>query len=432
MEQPPEEAPEIWEEEEKEEVAEAERAPELNGGPEHALPSSSYTDLSGSSSPPSLLDQLQMGCDGTSCGSLSMECRVCGDKASGFHYGVHACEGCKGFFRRTVRMKLEYEKCERSCKIQKKNRNKCQYCRFQKCLALGMSHNAIRFGRMPEAEKRKLVAGLTASEENQHNPQVADLKAFSKHIYNAYLKNFNMTKKKARSILTGKASHTAGRHLPRGSQGVQPSAASGLGCSTRQAQSMFRCFSSQEICPKGLSLGVELPICSRPEGIPGLQILPARFLFPRKSMQLLTTITATLRSLLLSQILSRNLWLHFTAWALRCNRGSRTVGTWCVAFAWTRCGTSQRLSGSSASCPTAPMHTALAACAPGGRANRTFHRMSSSQCHEFSVREGNSPQAWGLACRLVTILPPPTTPRSIGPVPSAECTPATSSPTNSG
>lgn len=47
----------------------------------------------------------------------------------------------QGFFRRTIRMKLEYEKCERICKIQKKNRNKCQYCRFQKCLALGMSHN---------------------------------------------------------------------------------------------------------------------------------------------------------------------------------------------------------------------------------------------------------------------------------------------------
>ncbi|ELW69505.1 Peroxisome proliferator-activated receptor delta [Tupaia chinensis] len=211
MEQPQEETPEVREEEEKEEVAEAEGSPELNGGPEHPLPSSSYTDLSQSSSPSSLLDQLQTGCDGASGGSLNMECRVCGDKASGFHYGVHACEGCKGFFRRTIRMKLEYEKCERSCKIQKKNRNKCQYCRFQKCLALGMSHNAIRFGRMPEAEKRKLVAGLTASEGSQHNPQVADLKAFSKHIYHAYLKNFNMTKKKARSILTGKASHTAER-----------------------------------------------------------------------------------------------------------------------------------------------------------------------------------------------------------------------------
>lgn len=67
---------------------------------------------------------------------------------------------------------------------------------------------------MPEAEKRKLVAGLTASEVSCQNPQVADLKAFSKHIYNAYLKNFNMTKKKARGILTGKASSTPVSSFP--------------------------------------------------------------------------------------------------------------------------------------------------------------------------------------------------------------------------
>lgn len=50
----------------------------------------------------------------------------------------------QGFFRRTIRMKLEYEKCDRSCKIQKKSRNKCQFCRFQKCLMLGMSHDGER------------------------------------------------------------------------------------------------------------------------------------------------------------------------------------------------------------------------------------------------------------------------------------------------
>ena len=47
----------------------------------------------------------------------------------------------QGFFRRTIRLKLEYDKCERNCKILKKNRNKCQYCRFHKCLSVGMSHN---------------------------------------------------------------------------------------------------------------------------------------------------------------------------------------------------------------------------------------------------------------------------------------------------
>ncbi|XP_016421686.1 peroxisome proliferator-activated receptor delta isoform X1 [Sinocyclocheilus rhinocerous] len=133
-----------------------------------------------------------------------MECRICGDRASGFHYGVHACEGCKGFFRRTIRMKLEYDKCERSCKIQKKSRNKCQFCRFQKCLLLGMSHDAIRYGRMPEAEKRKLVAGLLAGEKSSPNSSGSDLKSLAKRVNNAYLKNLNMTKKKARNILTGK------------------------------------------------------------------------------------------------------------------------------------------------------------------------------------------------------------------------------------
>ncbi|XP_039998560.1 peroxisome proliferator-activated receptor alpha a isoform X4 [Xiphias gladius] len=106
--------------------------------------------------------------------SLNLECRVCLDKASGFHYGVHACEGCKGFFRRTIRLKLEYDKCERNCKIQKKNRNKCQYCRFHKCLSVGMSHNAIRFGRMPQAEKLKLKAESKMVEKEVESPMLAD------------------------------------------------------------------------------------------------------------------------------------------------------------------------------------------------------------------------------------------------------------------
>ncbi|XP_051873315.1 peroxisome proliferator-activated receptor gamma isoform X3 [Pristis pectinata] len=135
--------------------------------------------------------------------ALSIECRVCGDKASGFHYGVHACEGCKGFFRRTIRLKLIYDKCDLNCRIQKKNRNKCQYCRFQKCLTVGMSHNAIRFGRMPQAEKEKLLAEIS-SDTDQLNSVSADLRALAKHMFESYIKSFPITKARSRAIMAGK------------------------------------------------------------------------------------------------------------------------------------------------------------------------------------------------------------------------------------
>ncbi|XP_039563910.1 peroxisome proliferator-activated receptor alpha isoform X5 [Passer montanus] len=164
--------------------------------------------LSPASSPSSINFATAPGSiDESPSGALNIECRICGDKASGYHYGVHACEGCKGFFRRTIRLKLIYDKCDRNCKIQKKNRNKCQYCRFQKCLSVGMSHNAIRFGRMPRSEKAKLKAEILTGENYVEDSEMADLKSLAKRIHEAYLKNFNMNKVKARIILAGKTNN---------------------------------------------------------------------------------------------------------------------------------------------------------------------------------------------------------------------------------
>lgn len=70
---------------------------------------------------------------------LCQACRICGDRASGRHYGVPSCDGCRGFFKRSVRGNASY-KCKylNVCVVDIKRRNQCQYCRFQKCLAAGM------------------------------------------------------------------------------------------------------------------------------------------------------------------------------------------------------------------------------------------------------------------------------------------------------
>ncbi|XP_012937641.1 nuclear receptor subfamily 1 group D member 1 [Aplysia californica] len=67
-------------------------------------------------------------------------CRVCKDQASGFHYGVHTCEGCKGFFRRSLKVYTTFKCVSRgNCDITGASRKLCPHCRFQMCLAVGMS-----------------------------------------------------------------------------------------------------------------------------------------------------------------------------------------------------------------------------------------------------------------------------------------------------
>uniref|UniRef100_I3NFL0 Nuclear receptor subfamily 2 group F member 6 n=1 Tax=Ictidomys tridecemlineatus TaxID=43179 RepID=I3NFL0_ICTTR len=70
---------------------------------------------------------------------LQVDCVVCGDKSSGKHYGVFTCEGCKSFFKRSIRRNLSYTcRSNRDCQIDQHHRNQCQYCRLKKCFRVGM------------------------------------------------------------------------------------------------------------------------------------------------------------------------------------------------------------------------------------------------------------------------------------------------------
>ncbi|KAG8442922.1 hypothetical protein GDO86_011655 [Hymenochirus boettgeri] len=112
------------------------------------------------------------GCTSRISGMILL-CKVCGDVASGFHYGVHACEGCKGFFRRSIQQNIQYKKClkNENCSIIRINRNRCQQCRFKKCLSVGMSRDAVRFGRIPKREKQRMLMEMQTAMKTMMSSQ---------------------------------------------------------------------------------------------------------------------------------------------------------------------------------------------------------------------------------------------------------------------
>ncbi|CAB1433055.1 unnamed protein product [Pleuronectes platessa] len=81
-------------------------------------------------------------------------------------------QASQGFFRRSIQKNMVYT-ChrEKNCIINKVTRNRCQYCRLQKCFAVGMSKESVRNDRnkkKKESPKPELAESyeLTAELEN--------------------------------------------------------------------------------------------------------------------------------------------------------------------------------------------------------------------------------------------------------------------------
>nr|KAG5699471.1 hypothetical protein BaRGS_016317 [Batillaria attramentaria] len=91
------------------------------------------------------------------------DCRICNDKATGVHYGVATCEGCKGFYKRSIPKGDKY-RCYfgGKCVISPENRNRCKACRFRKCLEQGMAVDAVKMGRIPKVEKERALEQAAA------------------------------------------------------------------------------------------------------------------------------------------------------------------------------------------------------------------------------------------------------------------------------
>lgn len=95
------------------------------------------------------------GCDSDSGGEGACRCAP-SDSEDGSSDGADGNDDSQGFFRRSIQQKIQYRPCTKNqqCSILRINRNRCQYCRLKKCIAVGMSRDGKNILYLPIYKKK--------------------------------------------------------------------------------------------------------------------------------------------------------------------------------------------------------------------------------------------------------------------------------------
>ncbi|KAM7418039.1 hypothetical protein PAMA_017601 [Pampus argenteus] len=105
-------------------------------------------------------------------------CQVCGDDASGCHYGAVTCGSCKVFFKRAAAGKQNHLCASRNdCTIDKLRRKNCASCRLKRCFMSGMSLKGRRLkgaGQTRNGEEEQPLAPWVPGERGERGERKKD------------------------------------------------------------------------------------------------------------------------------------------------------------------------------------------------------------------------------------------------------------------
>ncbi|CAP25424.2 Protein CBG04783 [Caenorhabditis briggsae] len=119
-------------------------------------------------------------------------CSICGRPAICRNYGAFSCNACKMFFKRTTENNYKYH-CDNFGNCRDDLILKCRFCRFQKCVEVGMINNLV--AEIPEIDGLSQILNFLIEKDSRRCKKLSEFYSTDDPTLEDILENRNCVKK---------------------------------------------------------------------------------------------------------------------------------------------------------------------------------------------------------------------------------------------